>query len=156
MKTPEAAFRWIVDILTRKRVPFQIVGGLAARAYGSTRDLADLDFYIPGARFPDLIPDVSPFVTFGPAPFADEHWDLVFMALEYDGWTIELGDGDSTRIFDRHTQQWVHESIDFERFERKMLFGLPVPVMPRDRLIAYKRRLDRAVDREDLALISPS
>ena len=47
---PERAFRWVVGILEDRAIPFLLAGGLAARAAGASRDLADIDFYIPGER----------------------------------------------------------------------------------------------------------
>jgi hypothetical protein len=154
MTTPETAFHWIVGILNRHAIPFQVVGGLAARAHGATRPLADIDLYVPGARFSDFLPDVESYVTFGPEPYVGPHWDLTWMALDYGGQTIEIGDGERVRIFDRRAERWVDAAVDFDTFETMTLFGMDVPVMPKDRLMAYKRRLDRPVDRQDLAALT--
>ena len=56
IKDPKAALHWIVAILNRHRVPFQITGGLAAKAYGSDRDLVDIDIDIPEEAFPASYP----------------------------------------------------------------------------------------------------
>ncbi|GIH13884.1 hypothetical protein [Rugosimonospora africana] len=41
------ALTWVVSALRRQHVPFQVVGGLAAHAYGDRRPIVDLDFYAP-------------------------------------------------------------------------------------------------------------
>ena len=38
--------RWIVEILNRNHIPYQLVGGLAAKIYGSARDINDIDIDI--------------------------------------------------------------------------------------------------------------
>jgi len=41
MQNTEAAFRWIVDILQQKKIPFQITGGFAAHIYGAQRPIKE-------------------------------------------------------------------------------------------------------------------
>lgn len=153
MATPEQALRWIVDILDKHRVPFQIVGGLAAKAYGATRPLHDIDMYIPMRCFPDVFPDVADYVIWGPEHQKDEHWDLVYVKIEHDGQRIEMGDADNTRIYDVKTGNWIKQEIDFARSEMIEVYGVVVPVMPKQELIEYKTILSREVDDLDLSQI---
>lgn len=59
----QEALRWVVGLLDAHDVPFEVVGGLAARAYGATRPLADMDLYIPGAHVATVLEAAEPFVT---------------------------------------------------------------------------------------------
>ena len=145
------ALRWIVDLLRRLGVPFQAVGGLAARAYGATRPLVDLDFYIPTERLADVATAAAPYVVRPPAHSRDESWDLSFMKVEYAGCKIELGGAESARYFDRRAECWRAAGIDFARSIDLMISGVRTPTMPREQLIEYKQRLDRDVDRQDVA-----
>lgn len=83
MKNPKKAFRWIINILKKHQVPFQITGGLAAQAYGSKRPLNDIDIDIPEDRFNEIVPNVKDYITYGPAHFIDERWDLFLLTLNY-------------------------------------------------------------------------
>ena len=152
MGDPAIALAWVVGLLQRHGIPFQAVGGLAARAYGATRPLIDLDFYIE--RFPELLPEASAYVVWGPEHYRDADWDITFVKLSYAGQQIEFGDATDAYFFDRAARRWVRQEIDFGASVWRDVLGVRVPVMPLPELIAYKRRLDREVDRMDLAELS--
>lgn len=40
------ALRWIGEVFAPTGAQYQVVGGLAARVYGGTRPLVDLDFHV--------------------------------------------------------------------------------------------------------------
>jgi hypothetical protein len=149
-RDPARAFRWIVGILEDRAIPFLLAGGLAARVYGASRELADIDFYIPGERLPDIAAAASDYVTAAPERVVTEHWDITFMKLEYAGQPIELGAADNVRIFSRQEGRWLPERVDLKEADVKEVFGLSVPVMTKEKLVAYKRRLRRPVDLADI------
>jgi len=154
-RDPARAFRWIVGLLEELAIPFLLVGGLAARAYGASRELADIDFYVPGDRLLDIARAASQFVTAGPERVVSAYWDITFMKLEYAGQCIELGAAEDVRIRNGATGQWVREPVDLGAGELKEVFGLRVPVITRERLLAYKRRLRRPVDLADIEDLDP-
>lgn len=149
-RNAEQALRWIVGLLEAHQVPFQVVGGLAARAYGATRPLVDIDLYIPAAHVTTVLEVVQRFVTRRPQHHRDDHWDLVYMRLEYSGQPIEIGVSDDARYRDVRQDQWHGAAVDYEASERLDVLGVEVPVMPREQLLAYKHSLDRPVDRADV------
>jgi putative acetyltransferase len=149
-----AALGWIVELLRGLGVPFQAAGGLAARAYGSARPLADLDFYVPAQALSAVADAATPAVVRAPELHQDDNWDLTFMRLEHDGRPIELGGAEGARFRDRRSGGWVDASVDFESSVPCFILGETVPTMPVDRLMAYKSILDRGVDREDIAEIA--
>jgi hypothetical protein len=144
-----AALRWIVGILEAQAIPFQVVGGLAARAYGATRPLVDLDLYVPTAKLPAIMAaaeaDGMVRVVRPPGPYRDADWDLSFAALDHAGQRIELGGADDARYFDRALGLWRSAAIDFAASTPRLVLGVVVPVMPLPELLAYKRALDRPV-----------
>jgi hypothetical protein len=148
--------RWIRDELDRMGIPFQAVGGLAVRAHGGTRPLVDLDFYIPERHLDSVARALAAHVVRPPSEHRDEHWDLTFMILEHAGWRIEIAGAESARVRDRGTGGWVPAGIGFDRSVQLILDGVAIPVIPLSELLAYKKGLDREVDRADLAELAPS
>lgn len=155
-KNSIVAFQWIVTLLQKYHIPFQITGGLAAQAYGSKRELADIDIDLPEDRLADLLPEVKDFATFGPAQFQDEHWDLQLLTLEYQGQEIDLGGAYQTKIFCAKKKEWVPCPSDFSKSIQKIVFGFKVPIISKEELIQYKTMLGRDVDKVDLAALSDS
>jgi hypothetical protein len=152
-KNTEGAFIWIVGLLHKHAIPFQIAGGFAARLYGSERELADIDIGIPDDRFDDLYPEVKEYITFGPEQYLDDEWDLKLMTLKYEGQEIDIAGQTNIKIFDKDGSGWISASRDLSVSEIKEVYGLNVPVIPKDALIAYKKMLKREVDLLDLNAI---
>lgn len=144
------ALRWIVSLFEEHGVPYQLVGGAAARAYGATRPIVDLDFYVPADGLARIRPTLEPFLTRGPLEHKDEDWWLTFARLVYARTPIELGVAEGARFRDHTRGTWEDADIDFEAGVRMKLNGVELDVMPRARLVSYKRKLGREVDRRDL------
>lgn len=67
------ALLWIKEILTAMDIPYQTTGGLAAKCYGATRPLHDVDIYVPGEAIPKLEEKLKEYIEFGLAHYKDEH-----------------------------------------------------------------------------------
>lgn len=145
------ALAWIAGLLRARDVPFQVVGGLAARAWGARRPLADLDLYVSARCWRVIEASLSPHRVSGPRRHRDEHWDLTFVSLRRHGIQIEIGFDDEARYREAHTGAWRDQRIDYSASVQRTVLGHTVPVMPLAQLIDYKRRLDREVDRQDIA-----
>lgn len=144
------ALRWIAEIFARTGAQYQVVGGLAARAYGATRPLIDLDFFVRAEDLPRVLANVGDALVWGPKPFKDENWDLTFAKLEKDGVPIELAEAEGAGYYREDTGEWQDQDVAFHDSEQCSVLGIEVPVMPKGRLVAYKRALNRPVDRLDL------
>lgn len=146
------ALAWIVALLDQHRLPYQVVGGLAAQAYGAQRPLVDIDLYAPLVGAQAFLDAVQPFTARALAPYADDRWRLAFLKLVHAGQPIEIGDTCSRpQYFDRQQGCWVDQVIDFARSVPCVVYGVSVSMMPKQELIAYKAALGRDVDQLDLA-----
>jgi len=146
----QEAFSWIVGILEKHCIPFQIAGGLAAIHYGATRDLYDIDIDIPEDLFETIIPDVSSYIVFGPSHFKDTVWDIYLLTLCYNGQLIDIGGAHQAKVFNSKNGLWESLNVDFSHTEKSNIYGKIVPVISKDELIKYKSILNRTVDQLDL------
>lgn len=150
MRNTKAALQWIVTILRKHKIPFQISGGFAARVYGSKRKLADIDIEIPEKDFQKIVPDVRKYIQFGPKIYKDHEWDTLFMKLKYKGQNIEFDGAYKRKMFSAKTKKWINIRSDYSKAKRKRVYGMLVPIISKDHLIKHKKILMRKVDKEDL------
>ena len=149
----ERAFNWIIDILESNSIPYLICGGLAAIAYGSVRELNDIDIYVHKCHYKKVSDQGEQFITFGPERYEDKFWSVDYVQLTYEGQKIEVGSDDNIRIFNSMNKCWEKEIMDFSKYSREVLFKRDVKIMSKNDLIAYKNKLGRTVDKEDIRQI---
>lgn len=150
MNDSSKALRWIVDILHKHQIPFQIAGGLAARLYGSSRELDDIDIDIPEDSFAVIHSDIQSHIVFGPSQFQDESWNMFLVTLDYHGQKIDLGGAYKTKIFNKRAEQWEELICDLSRAKLNSVLGVEAPVIPLKELIEYKTKIAREVDMLDV------
>ncbi|MBD3313355.1 hypothetical protein GF345_02850 [Candidatus Woesearchaeota archaeon] len=150
MQYIEEAIKWITGILRKHDVPFQITGGLAAQAYGSERELYDIDIYIPSYGFERIMQDIEDYVVRPPGRTKNSEWNLINMDVEYAGVRLDICNADDASIFDRKSNMWLKQNIDFSESVAVRMFGIDLPMMPKNQLLEYKRTLNRDVDKIDI------
>lgn len=148
-----ATLDWLADLLTLHAIPWRVTGGLAARSHGATRPLADIDLDLPDEALAALQPALAPFVVDPPHRHRSDSWDLLLCTLDHHGQAVDLAGGSSCRIFDRAHATWKDDPFHPHEVVHREIFGRVVPVVARADLLAYKRALDRDVDRIDVAQI---
>lgn len=154
IRDTESAFKWIINIIQKHKIPFQIKGGFASNLYGAERELADIDISIPEDRFDELLPDVSDFIKYGPEQYLDEEWDIKLMTLKYKYQNIDIAGAFEKKNFDKVNNKWVATPTNFENSVYMDVYGLKVPVITREDLIAYKKLILRDVDIFDIEALS--
>jgi hypothetical protein len=150
MEMLSKALEWITDILSENNIPFQATGSLAAKVYGSTRALDDIEINIPEKYFATLKQLVQPHVIFGPQQFHDESSDIFLMTLDYHGQKINLIGADKIKLFNKQSELWDELVSDLSRAKLNVVLGIEVPMIPLRELIAYKTKMARDVDIQDV------
>src|SRR5690606_24524624 len=133
------------NILQRHSIPFQVTGGLASIIYGVDRELADIDISIPENKFKEILSDINNYIEFGPKNYLDEEWDLQLMTLKYKNQYIDIGGAYEKKNFDKTNQRWVNTPSNFSRSVYREIYGLRVPIIAKEDLIAYKKIIQRDV-----------
>ncbi len=151
MKDTREALKWIVNILNKHQVSFQIRGGFAAKVYGSKRPLSDIDFRIDKGGIDKILPDVKNYVTHQPGEYKDEKWDIYGMTLSYEGQEIDMCE--RVKIFNDNTQAWEDLKVDLSKSVIKEVYGIKIPIAVPEELIAYKHLLNGAHQVEDIQAI---
>ncbi len=154
MDLQKEAFIWIINILRKNSIPFLISGGLAANAYGSTREIRDFDIEIKNSDFQKIMNDFKPYTISGPEIYKSRAFENVLLKLNFNGQEIDIAGGDKSRIYNSNKQEWVNDSVDFKRFENKEIFCQLVSVMYPEDVIAYKSSHPRPEDLIDIEAIS--
>lgn len=152
-KNTEDAFKWIIEILNKHKVQFQIAGGFAARMYGSERELYDIDFDVPEEGIEKILPEIQPYIIYGPTQYKDDHWDLLLLTLSYEGQRIDISGAYNAKKFDGTTKTWVSARADLEAAQMMEVYGVEVPIIPKATLIAYKKTVGREVDKIDVEVL---
>ncbi len=152
-KRQKEVLKWILLILEKNKIPYQITGGLAVKICGSKRKLIDIDIAIPKRYFKKLFFLTKEYVEYGPNKIKGKLWKAYYMKIKYKGQTIEI-DSFNTRIFDKKEKRWRRISYNSKNFRIKDFLGLKVKVIPKKILIRYKKILSRKVDFQDIKEIS--
>lgn len=136
------ALKWIVGILNKHQAAYQISGGLAAKLYGSSRELHDIDIDMRSSDFSTILPDIASHITYGPTRFNDGKFDCDLITLMYDYQEIDLTGIESLRISNKARTQWLDAMVRLEDALPARLHHIDILVIPPERLIAYKQELD--------------
>jgi hypothetical protein len=146
------ALEWIVGILDKHKLAFQISGGLAVKVYGSKRKLVDIDIDIKDKDFVKIIKEVKKYAIFGPRRFKDKNWDLMLMTLNYRGQKIDICG--KAKIYDKNNKKWIQLKPVTSIYQK--INGMYLPFTPKKDLIWYKNKLLRKVDILDIRELNRS
>jgi len=146
------ALKWIVKLLKKEKIKFNILGGLAAYVYGSKRIINDIDISMNYKDMKKLTEIAKKYVVEEPWNITSPKslWKGYYMELNYKGIAIEIGASKNIKFFNKKIKKWENFPDGLDKSINKKVFGLVVPVMPRKNLIQYKKKLGRKMDLVDL------
>lgn len=147
------ALYWIVEILNKYNIQYNISGGFSAHLYGSKRQINDIDIDIPEEDFEKIFDDVKTYIILGPEDYKDERWDLKLMTLNYFGQEIDISGAFKQKIFDDISQKWIHSPADFSKSRKIEFYGIELNVIDPIDLMNYKKLLSGDHQKVDIKAI---
>jgi len=154
MKKTKEALKWIVSLLRKNKIAFEITGGFASRIYGSKRPLADIDIEVSDKAISKIQQLTKKYIIYGPKEYKDRNFDLLLMTLSYKGQKIDICGKDSEELYDKKKGKLIKEKINLSHVKVKKVKDLFLPVVPLEDLIYYKKELGRNVDKKDVRELS--
>ena len=147
------ALFWIIEILNRHKINYQISGGFAGKIFGSKRELNDIDIDISEKDFKKILPEISSYITYGPDHYLDDKWDLTLITINYKGQEIDISDSDNIKISNKDRTKWIHFPTDFSKALTMNLNGLNIKVINPNNFLQYKKELDGEHQIEDIKAV---
>ena len=112
-KNTKEALIWIESIFRKRKIPFIVWGGFAAKVYGSRRGLADIDIDIPNKKVFEIskTEEINKHIVYGPKIYKDNNFQILLMTLKYKGQLIDVCGSSNQKIFNKKTKKWelLHE-----------------------------------------------
>ena len=152
----EKALKWIINILEKHTIQYEISGGFAAHIYGAHRPINDIDIDVDLSKeqLKKLLPEIKNYMTYGPAPYKDAMWDLdLKILLDYEGQLIDIARSNNVKIYDKKTKKWRDFSSSFSTSQTKKIFGINIQLIDPKDLITYKKLLDGKHQKVDIKAV---
>ena len=132
--------KWIVGVLNRFGMGYQITGGLAANLYGSKREIYDIDLEVSDYDVYRLGEICREYIIYGPNRYVDEHFDLLLMTLKYRDQLIDVCGIDNMSIRGLSQEIDLGSAVEVDGYR----------VVSLEDLVSYKKLLCRDVDLIDI------
>ncbi|MDP2815241.1 MAG: hypothetical protein Q8O19_01010 [Rectinemataceae bacterium] len=154
-ETQRKVLAFIVESLQKSNIEFQVSGGLAAIVHGATRPLYDIDLEIHKEDVETVRALFKGYITEdwnndleGP----DDQFDIWMMKLEIEEVPVDINQIEEVYLISKDGERTLQPS-DMDTEPREFA-GLTIPVLRKEPLIAYKRKLGRDTDLIDIEQLS--
>jgi hypothetical protein len=129
-------------------IRYQLTGGMAARLYGSSRALNDIDIEVNERDIERVQIALAEYVTKGLYRLIDDSFDIWMMTLNIDGTPVDISQA-APILLRGVVGSWQRFDAHIENSKIINVRGIPISVVELDGLLSYKTVLGRSVDLED-------
>ena len=144
--------KFLVDTLNKNKIAFQVSGGLGAIAYGSKRELRDIDIEINKKNCPVVRELFKELIAEDYQNYKNAEFDAWWMELDIDGVEVDINQVEESYAFDKEGNKHLLPE-DLIDTELKTVESITFPVQNKTNLIAYKKIVGRDTDLFDIEAI---
>lgn len=147
------ALSWIIKILEKHNIQYQITGWFATNIYWSSRKTYDIDIDIKEDDFDKILVDVNKHIIYWPNVYVDDKWSLKLMSIEYKWQLIDIGWAYETKIYNNKNSQRENLTVDLSKSQTIEYYWMKICVISPTELMKYKSKLNRKVDLLDIEFL---
>jgi len=141
---------WVVELLEKNNIEYELTGGLAARCYGAKRKIYDIDIDLRIDVLEKIARLVPETVIDGPRNYQEDGFKVRLLTLKKNGVRIDLSVAGDEKILNQKTNKWQHFATNWRDSHRVNIDGQAIKIISREELITYKKALSRPIDVADL------
>jgi len=148
-ETQKKVLTFLYKVFQENNITFQVSGGLAAIFNGSLRPLYDIDLEIHKEDVEKVRTLLREFIIEDWNNELGNQFDIWMMKLEINAVPIDINQVEDVYLISKMGERTLQSSA--MDTEQKEFEGLILPVLRMQPLIAYKKKLGREVDLEDVS-----
>jgi hypothetical protein len=139
----------VTQTLKEHNIPFQITGGLAAIAYGSRRDLFDIDIDVSKKDIEKIRKLFREHITEDLHHLQNGRFDIYVMSLEIDDVIVDISQLEENYVIDKKGNK-IGGDYNLRNTKLIKVDGIEIPVEDKTELVNYKKILGRDTDLIDI------
>lgn len=143
------ALLFLTGKLKENSVAFQVTGGLAAKVYGSTRPLYDIDLEVSHLDIQKVRVIFKDYIVDDFYHLQDNVFDIYLLSFKIDGVNVDIGQVEEN-YFTSPSGERKRIDSDLSKAVIIDVDGISVPVQDKGELLEYKRFMSREVDLKDI------
>lgn len=148
------ALRFIISILTKHNIDYQLTGGVAGNIYGSQWPLHDIDIEVARKDMDRVAELFKDYITRPISRFVDDEFDLLMMTLQISEIDVDINQVEDAFVVRDGVK--IKLDSDLSRANRINWQGIEILVQPLDDIIHYKEIIRREADLAELKQLAIS
>lgn len=143
-----ATIEYLVDLLNKNNISYQITGGLAALCYGAKRPLYDIDIDVERKSILLLQELLSQYIIDDYHHYQDDFFDMYLMKININGVSIDISQIENAYSLKNGKKLKINSSLSNSHVVS--MLNMNIKVQDVNELIEYKLMVGRETDLFDV------